>query len=721
MSFGPNNPLTVVVEAALGADLTADPATWTWTALAQSNGKTRVLTVPRVAITRGRADENQQTQPATASLQLLNTDGQMTPRLPASSYYGQWKRGTPIRTRLTVPGVGGPYTRFQGRVQSIAPTWPNGNSTLALVDVQAKGTLYRLGLPNTPVVSPLKAAILADSPVAYWPAEDGSSSTQIAAAAGGVPMSVTGDAPTFGSGGPVGSSPLITFATATTTTGLVNTSSSVTAWTVEFYVKIPSAPSVTTPVIQWQTLGSEIQWRFTVFPGTTQLGMEVWNFAGNQVSNLKVGYTTPDPYGKDLFVTVAARQNGAAIQYEWIAHTSTGTSWSSSSGSIASSTLGPIIAVQVPPNDPGGTWDRSSWTYGHIAVWGDDSLESSWGALDFDHYTYMTGLTGEDPSFRMTSAGSQAGVTVTLRNITGSFSADPGQAMGPRPIATPLAVMRETELADFGMLTDGMDDGLEYLGGQDRYNLPVSFTMDGSLGQARLPFAPVEDDQRLANKVTVARSSGSSAVYTDSSTSSEGEYPASFTLNVQDDTLLLDQASWRAHLTTIQQMRAPVITLNLRDNPELISSWLAMDLGARYQATNLPLTQFPAEGVDLVLEQYTEVFDQITWNVQLVGSPYQPWHGFVLDTDRLDAEASTLVSNVSAGATSISVATTAGYPLWTTSGSDFPLDVQVGGVKVHVTAISGSSSPQTFTCSALTAAVTAGDSVSLWDPAYLCL
>lgn len=64
-------------------------------------------------------------------------------------------------------------------------------------------------------------------------------------------------------------------------------------------------------------------------------------------------------------------------------------------------------------------------------------------------------------------------------------------------------------------------------------------------------------------------------------------------------------------------------------------------------------------------------------------------------------------------------------PLWTTSSSDFPFDIGVGGERMTVTGISGSSSPQTFTVARSVNGVikpqTVGTDVRLWQPAILSM
>lgn len=61
---------------------------------------------------------------------------------------------------------------------------------------------------------------------------------------------------------------------------------------------------------------------------------------------------------------------------------------------------------------------------------------------------------------------------------------------------------------------------------------------------------------------------------------------------------------------------------------------------------------------------------------------------------RVDSDTSTLTSAVTVGATSLSVS--AQIP-WSTSPVDVPLDIQAGGEVMRVTAITGTTSPQTFT------------------------
>jgi hypothetical protein len=74
---------------------------------------------------------------------------------------------------------------------------------------------------------------------------------------------------------------------------------------------------------------------------------------------------------------------------------------------------------------------------------------------------------------------------------------------------------------------------------------------------------------------------------------------------------------------------------------------------------------------------------------------------------------------------SLSVATASGFPLWTTTASDFPFDINVAGMRLTVTNITGASSPQTMSVTPAVNGVqktlTAGADVRLWFAPILSL
>lgn len=699
------DPMGVAVEVAFGADLTADPATWVWTDIT-----TRAKGGGPVRIARGRADRSQETQAARMGVRLSNDDSALTPLHPMSPWYLQWDLGTPVRFSVILPV--GRFIRCQGQVSEILPFWP-ADDEIAFVDVTVVGALHSMGQGSKPIRSALYRNISDDGALAYWAMEDASDATSFADASGGLPLRFAPDAPpSLASSGPVGSAPLPSMGSATVLYAPLVMDAATTTWAVEFYFKVPSAPALDTPVWEWHTNGTIPVWRFTVFPGTTTVGLEGFSSPGVRVVDAAVAIT--HLYTLGLLVSIDLRQNGGNIEAEWFAADDSGSTYATTAAPVAG-TLGVPNQVLTP------TYDRSGWLYGHLSVW-TKALLSSWSALPLSHWLNLDASTGQNAGARVQTL---AGVDVTLRGSTAS-----GAAMGPTPIATRIAIVRECEAADRGVITDGLNAGLDYLPGQARYNRPVVLALDRNRHHIKEPFEPARDDQQFRNDVEVARRNGGRARYENVPVASP-RYDDSAVLNLEDDTTLAGQAQWAVHEGTVPELRAPVLTIDLRHTPDLIQPWLGdCDIAERYTAVNLP-PQYPPGGLDLLIGGYTETIDAATYRVELTGEPASPWSVIVLDTDRVDTGGSTLAGSETALASGTvdtwSVTTTTG-PIWVrtaTLPAEFPFDAVCEGEQVTVTAITGASSPQTFTVTrgvnGVVKAHPAGAAVSLYKPAVLAL
>ncbi len=90
MTF-PTTRLDITVEAALGPTDYPNPATWAWTDLSSR------LLAQGIGISRGSENESQGLQPSTATLELDNLDGALTPNNAMSAYWPYIRRGTPVR------------------------------------------------------------------------------------------------------------------------------------------------------------------------------------------------------------------------------------------------------------------------------------------------------------------------------------------------------------------------------------------------------------------------------------------------------------------------------------------------------------------------------------------------------------------------------------------------------------------------------------------------
>ena len=129
--------------------------------------------------------------------------------------------------------------------------------------------------------------------------------------------------------------------------------------------------------------------------------------------------------------------------------------------------------------------------------------------------------------------------------------------------------------------------------------------------------------------------------------------------------------------------------------------------------TGSPATQFDGfvERIDKL-----ETGDDLVFEVTL-----SEWVSIgVFDTARYDASTITLDADITDAATSI--VTASGSEALTTT--DLPVDVNIGGERVTVTAVSGATVPQTPTVTrgtapSFAAAHTAGDQLTIWSPGIL--
>ncbi len=171
--------------------------------------------------------------------------------------------------------------------------------------------------------------------------------------------------------------------------------------------------------------------------------------------------------------------------------------------------------------------------------------------------------------------------------------------------------------------------------------------------------------------------------------------------------------------------RWPSIPVAFHRSPELIGEWTALGYGPRINVFN-PLDEGPPDTIDAFVEGHGEAWDQFLWSTDLNTSPASPYQIAVVqgalaiqDTPRVGSGTATLAAAVDEDDTSLSVTTGAGG-LWTTVAANFPMDIDLGGEQVTLSAISGVASPQTFTVSArsvngIVKAHLVGASIEVWQ------
>jgi hypothetical protein len=321
---------------------------------------------------------------------------------------------------------------------------------------------------------------------------------------------------------------------------------------------------------------------------------------------------------------------------------------------------------------------------------------------------------------------------------------DETEPMGPQPQSTLVQAWQECATVDDAILYEH-GFGLGFLPRLRRYNLDAALTVDMSTyrysGDAKQVLQGLLDDQQMVNTFAAQRPEGSEAVVQDQAHTARHQlYGSSGLFNALADQQLPGLASWQVGKGVVAEMRAPTRQINLAANPDLIDTWLGVELGDRIARTNLPAI-YPPGDVDRVLTSYTEVLGSRAWLVGDSGTPYAPW---VVGVYAGDAETpdeaepkrySPYDSRVQTAfvvgtGTSLSVEDqTGGADLWSQT-ADFPFDLQVRGVRLRVTAVGApAGAVQTMTVqqasvnglddAGITIAV--GEPVQLWQPARYAL
>jgi hypothetical protein len=183
------------------------------------------------------------------------------------------------------------------------------------------------------------------------------------------------------------------------------------------------------------------------------------------------------------------------------------------------------------------------------------------------------------------------------------------------------------------------------------------------------------------------------------------------------------------HAGTIEGLRYPTLNLDLAARPTVATNWLnrsdgtgPVPPGSHIVVQNIDdvATQHPAGDVHLMLEGWAQSISPTAWTVAgncVSNRIYDAVKVMASDSEahlgKVQTAGSSLTEDAPAGSTTLTV--TAVLP-WTTAAADFPLDIEVSGIQVTVTDITGSTSPQTFTVTdtTVTKPLHAGDAVKVW-------
>jgi len=617
--------------------------------------------------------------------------------------------------------------RFVGEISKI-PYQADSTNTDVYSSVDASGIIRRLSQGATPLHSPLYRMLSQYSPTAYFPMEDGSGATSLANAASNAPagtlnlVSFTSDPDLAGSAG------VMNIDDANSAVhGEARSTANTSSASFSFFFKMPALPASNTLLIRlFCSSGPVRRWDITATPTGTFI------ITGYSGTNAVVTTDTANPpfTHTNTWVSMNLALSTVSGNLNWVVnYNQVGSSDFRTTGinSVAGS-VGRFTDFYI--------WSSSNLVgtkFAHLMM-----TQASFSVVSYAYANASVGYAGETAMDRM--------ARLCLEENVPFFYYDNGgdsEQMGPQPTDTFINLLEDCRQVDDGLLFEPRDVlGIEYISRAGLLNLPVTFELDMSLGHLSPDFLPVDDDQRLRNDVTVSRPNGSSATAVKEdgpnsilpSPDGVGRYTESLTLNAFDDSRLSYLAAWKVFLGTWDEARYEQVFVQLSRQPYANSSALtgaviSADVGSYGTVAGLPIFQ-SADDVELLVLGYEEILGQRQWDIRWNAVPYGPYKANILDVsgpDRLDAEDSSLASGVNSTATSLSITAVEDSPWITTAANptEFPFDIRVGGEIMTVTAISGTSFPQTFTVTRSVNGVvkshTAGTLVRLADPFYMTL
>ncbi|MFJ4863392.1 hypothetical protein [Streptomyces sp. NPDC088748] len=613
----------------------------------------------------------------------------------------------------TVAGAAA-VTDREWRLHAEVSSWPTRGDVAGRdihVPAEASGILRRLGQGAKPLASTLRRRIPAvGAPVAYWPLEEGKDAVQGYSPLPGVAPLITTGFDFAADDTLPGSSALPKINGAASMRGVVPAYAATGQWHVAYVGYSPAAPATPTMCLDFTTTGTAKRITFTTEPGLVE--MIGYNAAGGVLFTLSVGES--DFHGHWTGVGLTAAQSGGNVRYEL--------NWDvvDGAGHVAGSTIAGTAGIVTEVNTNFGAL-AADMRIGHLGVF----PSSSTAVYRFGD----NGWRGEVASARLARLGIEESIPIDSGN-----SGTPMGAQRPNKLLT---LLGECAAADLGVLYEARDRlGLAFRARTTFYNQPVMLTLDYTArGEVSPPLERTPDDQRIRNDRTVTRVGGSSGRAVDETgprsvnppPAGAGLYDDSRTLNLRYDDQPEPIAYWLLHMGTWGEARYPTVRINLAAAPLLTPKVLALEIGDRIQIINPP-AWMPPGPIDLIVEGYTETLrPPYAWEIVLNCSPAGMWSVGVLDDPvlgRADTAGAQLASGITSTATSLSISTTSGN-LWSTSGSEVPFGIDIGGEAMTVTAVSGASSPQTATVvrsvNAVVKAHLAGADVRLTQPMILSL
>ncbi|MFH9134445.1 hypothetical protein [Streptomyces sp. NPDC017524] len=580
------------------------------------------------------------------------------------------------------------HTRMVGEV----PAWPVSRDLSGAdrtVAIAPAGIMRRLGAGNRPLDSVLRRFLISAQPLECWPLTDGAQATGAASLRGSAPALVAADQaqPLWGEGELANwLEGCVTFPLQTSgSLRAVPAATGTASWSVDIFragrgqnewTEITDRGTGTTadPRHLWSIYCQTVPNRILMFCTTTAAEAISVAFLGDLLSP---GIYDDLPHHLRFTTTVSG---GDTFWQMWV------------DGELKSLSVEPFAGKPIRQVDL--RWDlvgpdAADVSMGYLTLW------NSTGPDTATVHEAFHGLPGESAGARILRLSDEHGVPVSVAGAEATQT-----RLGIQRPDRYLDTLATIAKSDLGILFERRDDReLVYRSRSTLYSQDPVLTLDWTKGLISEPFRPTDDDKNTENDIAVTRDGGATsprAVLETGRMSVQdppdgvGRYDEDYTLSLEADHQTGEHAQWRMHLGTFDGLRFTKITLNLA-NPRvyaLIDDIYRADVGDLMRLTNLPDDYGPGD-VDLIIRGYTEEISADRWTITFNCGPGAPWQVGVVEDPvlgRADTDGSELAAPVTASATTMSIATTAG-PVWVSDQREYPFDLTVGGEVVTAVGI----------------------------------
>lgn len=567
--------------------------------------------------------------------------------------------------------------------------------------------------------------------LAYWPIEGAASGALTSPIVGNTQAQIVGPAASFASQAVPGSDSIVTLAAnsylAATPPPLFGTGANVQS-AISCVFQIDTAPTGSPSFLSaWCGGSSGAFVTLQYVTGSSHFNIVVYNSAGTTLLVSSVAPTLPSGVstylGRPLACTIAWAPNLANpstqvdIQVALVDMLTPASQnfWTINANAF---TIGAVSTIFFGTTPFPQTLFNVPVSVGHISYTNSARIDGAIPLLNdvFQTAAAYSGIStawaGEEACLRMTRICQEQSIQFQSRPPSVQTSA---VQMGAQLTNDTISLLEECQETDGeGELFEARGfGGLSYRSIGEISGGASQASLDFNAKQITSPFNQVDDDQLTRNSVTVQQNGGTSQLVEQTSgplntappPTGVGLFTGNPTVNVVNQGRDLQQlGNWFVAVGTTQAPRFPAVTSQLAASQSTISNSSSVDCGQRFTVLNPP-TWCPPGPIELVALGFNERISATPgsdWDITINARPYAPFRVINLanattqpaPTATLDSGSSTLTSNITSAATSLSATVGLTEDLWSlTPGYDIVID----GERMTVTGVSGTSSPQTLT------------------------